>query len=225
MSWFGTHAELLAELTDFSALLFSAVLLAIYQVRLNRRIRKDPDATIHGLNLRARAAWVEHVMTEQRDIMAVQTLRNSTMAATLMASTAILMIFGILNLMSNSAHVGSLDIHVIDAMGSSNAALRSFKLLALLIDFLFAFFCFALAVRGFHHAGYAINVPLAKPSHGISPQKVIALLNRSASYYTLGMRSYYSAVPLVLWLFGPVWMVIATLILLVVLRHLDRLPQ
>jgi hypothetical protein len=35
----------------------------------------------------------------------------------------------------------------------------------------------------------------------------------------------YFFVPLVLWLFGPVWMLISTVSLLMILKHLDHLPQ
>jgi uncharacterized membrane protein len=39
------------------------------------------------------------------------------------------------------------------------------------------------------------------------------------------MRTYYLSVPLVLWLFGPTWMLVATIVLLAVLNHLDHLPD
>jgi uncharacterized membrane protein len=41
-------------------------------------------------------------------------------------------------------------------------------------------------------------------------------------HYNLGMRGYYLAVLLVLWLFGPIWMLLGTVIMLIVLYHLDR---
>jgi len=36
------------------------------------------------------------------------------------------------------------------------------------------------------------------------------------------MRGFYLSVPLALWLFGPVWMLIGSLVLVVVLYRLDR---
>ena len=35
---------------------------------------------------------------------------------------------------------------------------------------------------------------------------VTKVLNPGTTHYTLGMRAYYLAVPFVLWLFGPTWM-------------------
>jgi len=56
-------------------------------------------------------------------------------------------------------------------------------------------------------------------------QKVVRVLNRVSQYYSIGMRTYYFSVPLVLWLFGPAFMFVATVVLLVVLNHLDHLPD
>jgi uncharacterized membrane protein len=39
------------------------------------------------------------------------------------------------------------------------------------------------------------------------------------------MRAYYYSVPLVFWLFGPLFMLAATLVLIAVLYHVDRAPQ
>ena len=39
------------------------------------------------------------------------------------------------------------------------------------------------------------------------------------------MRAYYLAVPLVFWLFGPHFMLLATLVLIPILYYLDRTPK
>jgi uncharacterized membrane protein len=54
---------------------------------------------------------------------------------------------------------------------------------------------------------------------------VAHLLNRSGKYYSLGMRAYYLSVPLVFWLFGPLYLVAASVGLVVVLYHVDRAPD
>ena len=176
-----------AYLVDFGTFFLCVAMVLIYQRRLVRRIRENPTLTIQGMNVQARAAWVERIMREERDLhtLAVQTFRNSTMAATLLASTAVLLI----------------------------------------VDFFISFFSFSLAVRGFHHVGYMINVPTGAHDHGVTVQKVVRVLNRVSQYYSIGMRTYYFSVPLVLWLFGPAWMFVATVVLLVVLNHLDHLPD
>lgn len=218
-----TNTRLYIDIATFIA---CALLLGLYQYRLRRHIRKNPQATVQGMNAQARAAWVEQIMTTSgRDVLAVQTFRNSTMAATLMASTAVLLIFGIFNILASADKIGPA-FHSINSWGSHDAGMRNFKLMVLLVEFFIGFFCFALAVRGYHHAGYMINVPLKSgDTHGISVAKVVQMLNRTSGYYSIGMRSYYFTVPVVMWLFGPVWMFVATLALLAVLSHLDHLPD
>ena len=73
--------ELYINLFAFAA---SITLVLAYHLYLHRRLRTDPTYTIQAVNTGARAAWVRRVMDAdgERDVLAVQTLRNSTMAAT-----------------------------------------------------------------------------------------------------------------------------------------------
>jgi len=41
-------------------------------------------------------------------------------------------------------------------------------------------------------------------------------------YYTLGMRGYHLAIPLALWLIGPLWLLAGTALLIATLYRLDR---
>ncbi len=211
-------------IVDLTVFAVCVLILGGYQTRLVRRSRQSPTRTMQGMNALARTAWVERVMNEDRDVMAVQTLRNSTMAATLMASTAVILILGILNMLANADKIGPA-LHLLNPTGSHESGIWIFKLMLILVDFFVAFFSFSLAVRGYNHVGFLINVPKDSGNHGVTPVKVALHLNRAAAYYGIGMRTYYFSVPLVLWLFGPVWMLISTIGLLMVLKHLDHLPQ
>ena len=100
-----------------------------------------------------------------------------------------------------------------------------FKLLMMLFDLLFAFFSFSMSVRIFHHIGYLINVPLDSANEAVQIRRVGAQLNRAGIYYRIGMRSYYFTVPLLFWLFGPLWLLGATIATVFFLFHLDRAPR
>jgi uncharacterized membrane protein len=174
--------------------------------------------------LAARAAWVASVMRERRDILAVQTLRNSTMSASFMASTAVLLIIGVLTLSAQGDKLSG-TWHALNFSGQASVELWLFKLLMMLFDLLFAFFSFAMAVRIFHHVGYLINVPLDRAIEATQIRRVEVHLNRAGSYFRIGMRAYYFTVPLLLWLFGPLWLLGATLAVLYFMFHLDRAPK
>jgi uncharacterized membrane protein len=70
-----------------------------------------------------------------------------------------------------------------------------------------------------------INVPLAYNHKMISPSHVAIHLNRAGKFYSVGMRTYYFMVPLVFWLFGPYFMVVSTVVLILTLYRLDRAPK
>ena len=79
------------NLLDALSLFASIALFVGYHRFLARRLTRDPYYTVHALNNFARMRWVESVMQSDRaDVLAVQTLRNSVMASSFMASTAIL---------------------------------------------------------------------------------------------------------------------------------------
>jgi len=209
---------------DLLGLVLSMGSVWLYQLYLGRRIRRDPSfSALYGMNA-ARAAWVEGVMRDGRDILAIQTLRNSTMASSFMASTAILLIIGVLTLSSQGDKLSGTWL-ALNALGHASAEMWLFKLLFLLFDLLFAFFAFCLSIRHYHHIGYQINVPRNLQLECTTPLHVAAELNRAAIYYRLGMRAFYFTVPLLLWLFGPLWIVGATALVLYFLYHLDRAPR
>lgn len=215
---------ILTHLFDVLGLALSLGAIVAYQLYLRWRDRVDPTASaLYGMNA-ARAAWVEGVMRDGRDILAVQTLRNSTMASTFMASTAILLIVGVLTLSAQGEKMSG-TWHALNVLGEHSADIWLAKLLVMLFDLLFAFFAFCLSIRLYHHIGYQINTPPDLRREVTQPAHVGAELNRAAIFYRLGMRAYYFTVPLLFWLFGPLMMMVATAVLVFFLYHLDRAPR
>jgi len=70
------HANLEFYLTSASFLI-----LIIYHVRLAYLVRRHPLTTSIGVTNHLRGHWVESIMADKRDILAVQTLRNWVMAS------------------------------------------------------------------------------------------------------------------------------------------------
>jgi uncharacterized membrane protein len=214
----------LTHFYDFVGFALSVTAVLIYQIYVAWRNRHNPaSSALHGMNA-ARAAWVERVMREGRDILAVQTLRNSTMTSSFMASTAVLLIIGVLTLSAQGDKLSG-TWHSLNVLGQDSSEIWLFKLLVMLFDLLFAFFAFSMSMRLYHHIGYIINVSPQVGLECAQPNHVGAELNRAAIYYRIGMRAYFFTVPLLLWLFGPLWMVGATALLIFFLYHLDRAPR
>lgn len=203
------------ELSYFVA---GLLVLFSYHLFLWYQLHYQPLATTIGRSHLMRARWVEIIMADRKDLLAVQTIRNWTMSASLLASTAIVIGLGILNVMlSYEKSLGSppqlnlviQDIHFFWFI----------KLLLLAADFFFAFFNFTLTIRQYNHAGFLINIPQSPDNY---PKIVAKVLNRGANHYTLGMRCYYFAIPLTLWLLGSLWFLVGCLFLVLGLFRIDK---
>jgi uncharacterized membrane protein len=211
--------------TDLLAFVASAVLVTCYYAYLWARARRDPHYTIHGVNETARTLWVQDVMANRgKDVMAVQTLRNYIMAASLMASTSVLLILGTLTL-SGQAESLAQTWHAVNIGGSGAPQAWIIKVMCLLTVFIVAFFAFATTIRLINHVLFMINVPNADSYPGLAPRQVAHRLTRAGHFYSVGMRSFFLAVPLVFWLFGPLYLLAATIGLIVALHHLERSPR
>ena len=121
-------------------------LLVLYHVYLYRKVKVAPLATAIGTADAVRSRWVDDVIARQRDILAVQTLRNWTMAATFLASTAILIALGVFNLALTADRQGEL-VGFLNQTEVGSSHLWMEKLLILAIDFFFTFFNFTLPNR------------------------------------------------------------------------------
>ena len=208
--------------TDLMAFALSAAIVAAYYGFLNMKVRANPTYTIHGVNALARSLWVEHIMhNTSKDVMAVQTMRNFIMGSSLMASTAALLIIGTLTLSGQAQNI-SQSWHVLSLKGSFATELWIIKVMFLLLDFIVAFFAFAMSVRLANHVVFMVNVPNHDAHHNLSPKAVARRLHRAGNMFAIGMRAFFFAVPLVFWLFGPYFLLISSIGLVIALYHLDR---
>jgi uncharacterized membrane protein len=219
------HTLLISFANDFASLLVTVLLIVAFHIFLRNKIKKDPAYTVQAINRIARTAWVETIMGDDKNaVLAVQTLRNSTMAATFLASTSVLLIIGVLTLSEQGEKLEA-HWHALNMVGAINPMLWMVKLLSLLLDLFVAFFGFSMAIRIYNHVGFMINVPVRLNHKMITPAHVATHLNRAGHFYSMGMRAYYYLVPMVFWLFGPHFMLVSTIVLLLALYRIDRAPK
>ncbi|GKA95035.1 pollen receptor-like kinase 4 [Tanacetum coccineum] len=78
-----------------------------YHVWLWHKVRTQPLSTVIGTNAHGRRLWVSTIMkdNEKKNILAVQTIRNSIMGSTLMATTSILLCSGLAAVISSTYSV------------------------------------------------------------------------------------------------------------------------
>ncbi|PHU01552.1 hypothetical protein BC332_31339, partial [Capsicum chinense] len=130
-----------------------------YHIWLWYKVRTQPLSTIIGTNSNGRRLWVSAIMedNEKKNILAVQTLRNTIMGATLMATTSILLCSGLAAVISSTYSIKKpLNDAIYGAHGDFMVAL---KYVTLLLIFLFSFLCHTLSIRFINQVNFLINCP------------------------------------------------------------------
>ena len=205
MSW-------LAALVTVAVLLSYEALLAVAQRRRPERIAR----TVHA-NLRE--DWFEAVSAQKgSEVLAVQTLRNALMSASITASTAALGLMGTVTLAVPSLHT---------EFGDAASALPHFTprlamelvLLALLFASLVSS---VMAVRYYNHAGFVGGMPVESDARKRWTAAGTAYVRKAGVLYSWGLRQLVLIAPVVAFILHPVAGPIAALIVCGVLFSLDR---
>ncbi|GLT59586.1 hypothetical protein SLA2020_323980 [Shorea laevis] len=197
------------------------ILMSIaYHCWLCHKVRTKPHSTVIGTNATARCSWVSAMMkdNDKKNILVVQTLRNAIMGSTLMATTSIVLGTGLAAILSSTYTVKKpLNDSVFGAQGEFTVSL---KYVTMLCFFLFSFFCHSLSIRFINQASFHINLP-PNPISIANPAYVTELLEKGFLLNTVGNRVFYTALPLLLWIFGPLMVFLCFAIMLPALYNLD----
>ncbi|KAI5394031.1 hypothetical protein KIW84_060936 [Lathyrus oleraceus] len=191
-----------------------------YHLWLWHKVRTQPHSTIVGINASGRRNWVNAMMkdNEKKNILAVQSLRNTIMGATLMATTSILLCSGLAAVISSTYSVKKpLNDAIYGAHGEFMVAL---KYVTLLTIFLFSFFCHSLAIRFINQVNILINTP-QDPMSLVTPEYIFEILEKGFILNAVGNRLFYAGLPMLLWIFGPVLVFLCSLTMVPVLYNLD----
>lgn len=101
--------------------------------------------------------------------------------------------------------------------GDKRHTTRSIKYISMITFFLLAFACFVQTTRHFVHASFLVSMP-----KGDVPMKYIQkALIRGSIFWLVGLRVLYIAGTLVLWIFGPIPMLVSSVVLVVLWHFLD----
>ena len=153
----------------------------------------------------------------------MQTIRNAIMASTLMATTSILICCGLGAVISSTYSVKKpLNDSIYGAHGEFMVELKYATVLFL---FILAFVCYSLSIRFINQANFLLNVPLGTfegdSSLVLTPRYVSGILEKGFALNTIGNRLFFAALPLLLWIFGPVLVFLTSASLLPLLYCLD----
>ena len=193
-------------------------LLIGYQIAVGRVFRRHPEHTHRGRSNRLRRAWVETARSGGMEVLAIQTLRNWVMSATMFASTCILIGLAIMGV--TFAGLDLSDLSQALSWAPSPPALVRVKLLLLAALLFTGFMHFVSSLRYHNQGAFVINLPDGFFT-GAAIDPIADTLNRAGDHYDQGTRVFIFAVPFVLWLIGPDWFLGGVLVALLLLYRFD----
>lgn len=208
---------------DVSWALFgvSALSLGIYEARAHRIGRVRPEQLARYANAQARMHWVAALSAQPGfEIVAVQTLRNSLMSATISASTAALAGMGSVSLAG--ATLSSQLEHWSNALSSPSLALHVILQSLLVLALFSSYVCSAMAMRHYGHAGFIMSMPVASVEKAGMVPAAADHVRRAGLLYSWGLRLFLFAAPIVAGVVHPYLMPFVTGLLLVALHFFDQ---
>lgn len=191
-----------------------------YELYFRMGSQREPMRLARATHARLRAEWVASLMQAPgSELLAVQTLRNAVLSATVMAATAVLALTVVVALQADNAGPFRAGANLLRLTPGALLA-------ALLIAILCASFAFsAMALRFFSHAGYLMTTRAEAAARERLQRMAGNYLMRAGNYSSMGLRALFWIAPVALGLVGPRLMPLAALALVGVLVWFDRTPE
>ena len=202
---------------DWLGIVASLLMVVGYELRLRHLARQQPARVARVAHARLRALWAEALATHPgSEMLAVQTLRNALMSATIIASIWAVSLMGAVSLFSASPFFKDFQAGVTPKG----------VVVVLLLSTLFASLGVSvIAIRFFNHASFMISLPVASALRTSLIPDTVEYLRRAGYCYSLSLRSFFGVAPLLVGLISPALMPIPAAGMLIALAAFDRVPH
>ncbi|KAK7287079.1 hypothetical protein RIF29_00104 [Crotalaria pallida] len=190
-----------------------------YHAYLFHTIKNKPSSTTYGIDKQRRTAWCLNLIQgdDKKAMLTVQSLRNTLMAAILTASITILVNMALAAMTNNTYNV-SHHLFKSSFFGSKSDKIFILKYGSASLCLVISFLCSSMAI------GFLIDANFLMNSYGdflISNGYTQIILERGFTLAFIGNRVLCVAIPFMLWMLGPVPVLLASLATVFVLHEFD----
>lgn len=198
---------------------FTVAVLVAYEAALALGRRRSSARLARTAHAALREEWFIAISQQPgSEILAVQTLRNALMSATMTASTAVLGLIGTVTLAAPSLNANFGDA----AMGLPNFSARLALELVLLTLLFASLVASAMAVRYYNHAGFIGAMPVGSDARQRWADTGVAYVRRAGLLYSWGLRNLVLIAPILASLLHPAAGPVAAVVVVAVLFGFDR---
>ncbi|KAJ1384213.1 hypothetical protein SESBI_42716 [Sesbania bispinosa] len=188
-----------------------------YHAYLCHTIKNKPSRTTYGINKLRRTAWGLNLNQgdDKKAMLTTQSLRNTLMITILIATITILFNLALAALTNNTYNAS----HLFSSgfFGSKSDKIFVLKYGSASICLSISFLCSSMAI------GFLIDANFLMNTYGefLSGVYTQSILERGFILALVGNRVFCVAVPMMLWMLGPVPVFLASLALVFVLHEFD----
>jgi len=221
MTWLDLSSNVL---TWLSGAVTVGMVLA-YELLQHWRHRHHPLALARTAHANLREDWFRSISTQPgSEILAIQTLRNSLMSATLTATTATLGLMGTVTLTASS-WVSVSNTSASSVMAWPSISPRLGTELALMLALFITLTCAVMAVRSFSHASFIGAMPSGSAIQQKWFEAGVEHVRKAGELYSWSLRVLLMCGPMVASMAHPLAGPVAAVGLIFALWRLDRVPQ
>ena len=205
--------------TTWLASLMTVAILVAYEVALLLVQRRHPTRLARSAHATLREDWFAALSKHRgSEILAVQTLRNSMMSATMTASTAALGLMGAATLAAPSLNSS---FGASDAISAHLTARLVLELVLMTVLFA-SLVCSAMAVRYYNHAGFISSMPVDSEERLRWSPAGAVYLRRAGLLYSWGLRHLLLVAPILASIVYPLAGPVAAVVVVMALLGFDR---
>lgn len=191
---------------DFAAFIWFLICWAGYTYIIDNYLRG-----LHGLSARMhlyRVQWMTAALVRDNRMVEINIIKNIQSSVSFMASTAILIIAGLLAMLSASNMALSIIKQIPFAQSQSKIVWYT-KVFVLVYLFIYSFFKLTWSLRQMNYCAIMIGaMPLAKTPHEVeenlpSARRTAMVATMAAKEMNRGIRAYYFGIAVLVWLVNP----------------------
>jgi uncharacterized membrane protein len=197
---------------DAIALVFFAIAWSVYQWYADYsdtprpRLGREMDRYLHE--------WIARMLERDNRMVDVNVLRTLTRTSQFFASTTMLILGALMALMGYAEKAASV-VAELPFTQQANERVWEFKILVLLVTFVYAFFKFSWSIRQYGFASILVGATVKQTTdvakHAAHIDRVATIILFANRNYNQGLRGYYFGVAALSWFLHPALMIAITL--------------
>lgn len=203
---------------DIIALLFFIGAWFAFSFYALRAYHHRPN--LMGIMNRMRLKWIRQLLKRESRVSDASLMGNLLRSISFFANTSIFILMGLMTLIGyRDSAVKTLDS--IPFAVHSSILMWEFKVVTLIVIFIYAFFKFTWSLRQYNYCCVLVGAaPLpseATDKHDAYASKAGSLLANAASHFNMGLRAYYFGLAATSWFIHPLLFMAVTLLVVIVL--------